>query len=248
MSRLTSLWLVRVRGCWPRANPCCSVPPNKPVVRTLNQAVALHGAEVGPLEVGDDLVVMCEVSGGSPSPSVTWWKEGSIYDSTYDLTSYGTVVNTMEYHNLRREDLGAKFVCQGSNTNSTPPVSREIHVSLYCKKLIFNVSNIDVNMPTVSVPPTGLEILEKPTYVSEGKSRLVTCQATGGYPPPEITWWIGTRQLQPQQSVSLTLLGLSAVANKAIWLTGSGQIFTGKLTRLPSVIKDPIFYLNFSQY
>ena len=112
---------------------CSPVPPNKPVVRTVNQAVALHGTEIGPLEVGDDLVVICEVSGGSPSPAVTWWKEGSIYDSTYDVTSYGTVVNTMEYHNLRREDLGAKFVCQGSNTNSTPPVSREIHVSLYCK-------------------------------------------------------------------------------------------------------------------
>ena len=27
-----------------------------------------------------------------------------------------------------------------------------------------------------SVPPTGLEILEKPTYVSEGKARMVTCQ------------------------------------------------------------------------
>ena len=52
------------------------------------------------------------------------------------------------------------------------------------------------------MPPTGLEILEKPTYVSEGKSRLVTCQATGGYPPPEVTWWIGTRQLYPEQTVS----------------------------------------------
>ena len=56
---------------------------------------------------------------------------------------------------------------------------------------------------SISVPPTGLEILEKPTYVSEGKSRMVTCQATGGYPPPEITWWIGTRQLSPQQTVSI---------------------------------------------
>ena len=65
-------------------------------------------------------------------------------------------------------------------------------------------------MPRLSsVPPTGLEILEKPTYVSEGKSRLVTCQATGGYPPPEISWWIGTRQLQPQQSVSSLSLSLS---------------------------------------
>lgn len=110
----------------------CLVPPNKPVIRNLNN-VPLHGAEVGPLEVGDDLVVICEVTGGSPSPSVTWWKEGSIYDSSYEVTVYGTVVNTMEYHNLRREDLGTKFVCQASNTNSTPPVSREVHVSLNCK-------------------------------------------------------------------------------------------------------------------
>ena len=27
------------------------------------------------------------------------------------------------------------------------------------------------------------------------------CQAMGGFPPPHITWWIGTRQLQPQQTV-----------------------------------------------
>merc|ERR1719336_3314085 len=91
------------------------VPPNKPVIRNVNNA-PLQAAEVGPLEVGDDLVVICEVSGGSPSPSVTWWKEGSIYDSSYEMTAYGTVVNTMEYHNLRREDLGSKFVCQASNT------------------------------------------------------------------------------------------------------------------------------------
>ena len=54
------------------------------------------------------------------------------------------------------------------------------------------------------MPPTGLEILEKPTYVSEGKARMVTCQATGGYPPPELTWWIGTRRLAPEQTVSST--------------------------------------------
>ena len=28
------------------------------------------------------------------------------------------------------------------------------------------------------MPPTGLQILEKPTYVSEGKSRVVTCQVS----------------------------------------------------------------------
>jgi len=156
------------------------VPPSKPVIRNINNA-PLHGNEVGPLEVGDDLTVTCEVRGGSPRPSLTWWREGSIYDSSFEVSDYNTVTNTMTYSGLVREDLGSKFVCQASNTNSTPPVSQEVHISL-------------------NLPPTKLEILEKPTYVSEGKSRMVTCQATGGYPPPEITWWIGTRQLSPEQT------------------------------------------------
>lgn len=156
------------------------VPPNRPVIKNINN-VPLSGNEVGPLEVGAGLTVICEVTGGSPLPAVTWWREGRIYDSSYELTGYGSVVNTMTYRGLKREDLGTKFVCQASNTNHTPPVSREIHISL-------------------NLPPTGLEILEKPTYVSEGKSRVVTCQAIGGYPPPEITWWIGNRQLQPEQT------------------------------------------------
>ena len=70
---------------------------------------------------------------GWPSSSVTWWREGSIYDSSYELSNYNTVVNTMTYSGLQREDLGSKFVCQASNTNSTPPVSQEVHISLNCE-------------------------------------------------------------------------------------------------------------------
>jgi hypothetical protein len=72
---------------------------------------------------------------GSPSPAVTWWREGSVYDDTYEAstTSNSTVTNTMRYSNLAREDLGTKFTCQASNTNRTPPVSREVHISLNCE-------------------------------------------------------------------------------------------------------------------
>ena len=124
-----------------------------------------------------------------------------MYDDTYEVsnTKTATVTNTMRYAGLKREDLGAKFTCQASNTNRTPPVSREIHISLNSKSVAGRMEeNVTFACP---VPPTGLSILEKPTYVSEGKSRLVTCQAVGGFPPPQISWWIGTRQLQPQQTV-----------------------------------------------
>ena len=54
------------------------------------------------------------------------------YDDSYEVsdTKANTVRNTMRYTNLRREDLGTKFTCQASNTKRTPPVSREIHVTL----------------------------------------------------------------------------------------------------------------------
>ena len=39
--------------------------------------------------------------------------------------------------------------------------------------ILKNIYGLKLN---ISVPPTGLQILEKPTYVSEGKSRVVTCQ------------------------------------------------------------------------
>ena len=87
-------------------------------------------------QVGDDLTVICEVRGGSPRPSVTWGREGSIYDSSYELSDYDTVTNTLTYPGLVREDLGTKFVCQASNTNSTPPVSQEVHISLNCKLIL----------------------------------------------------------------------------------------------------------------
>jgi len=75
------------------------VPPSKPVIRNINNA-PLHGNEVGPLEVGDDLTVICEVRGGSPRPSVTWWREGSIYDSSFEVTDYNTKIT-----GVRPEDL-----------------------------------------------------------------------------------------------------------------------------------------------
>ena len=45
----------------------------------------ISGYEVGPFEVGDDLVVECEVVGGDPLPQVTWWQSGMLYDSSDEV-------------------------------------------------------------------------------------------------------------------------------------------------------------------
>ena len=46
----------------------------------------ISGYEVGPFEVGDDLVVECEVLGGDPLPQVTWWQSGMLYDSSDEVS------------------------------------------------------------------------------------------------------------------------------------------------------------------
>ena len=40
-----------------------AVPPQKPVIKSVNN-IQLSGNEIGPLEVGEDLTVICEVAGG----------------------------------------------------------------------------------------------------------------------------------------------------------------------------------------
>ena len=76
---------------------------------------------------------------GSPAPSVIWWKEGSVYDDTYELLSSkeNTVTNTLRYSKLSRDDAAAKFTCQASNTKQTPPVATDTHVTLNRKLYLF---------------------------------------------------------------------------------------------------------------
>lgn len=153
------------------------VPPDKPIIRDQN-GQELVTYEIGPYEVGQNLVLDCEVTGGVPLPKVTWWQTGSLFDSSDEVTRTGMIINQLVYKNLQREDLGKKFVCQAANTNKTVPVSREVKVVLNLK-------------------PSTVTILEKPSYVSAGKELEVICQSLGGYPPPKLTWWLGSKMLRP---------------------------------------------------
>ena len=72
---------------------------------------------------------------GNPAPKVTWWIDGSLYDSTDEMTRLGRTLNHMVYPSLTREDLFKVFTCQASNTNRTLPASRKVKVILNCKYL-----------------------------------------------------------------------------------------------------------------
>ena len=52
-----------------------------------------------------------------------------------------------------------------------------------------------------AVKPTSVTILEKQSFVSAGREIKVVCQSLGGYPPPKLTWWLGSKMLKSNEEV-----------------------------------------------
>lgn len=57
----------------------------------------------------------------------------------------------------------------------------------------------------VPVKPTSVAILKNSSHVSAGKGVEIVCQALGGYPPPKITWWLGSKRLKHEHEASIFL-------------------------------------------
>lgn len=92
---------------------------------------------IGPYTEGDRLALICEVEGGKPTPSVTWWRESVLLDDSYDpiTTPTGNVIvrNQLVINSLQRQDLMAVFTCQATNNNISLPATTTVTVDLNCK-------------------------------------------------------------------------------------------------------------------
>ena len=75
-----------------------------------------------------------------------------------------------------------------------------------------------------------MAILEKPSHVSAGREIKVVCQSLGGYPPPKLTWWLGSKMLKSNEEVCNTFifiyiyLSLSKNLKIALVLTLFGEL------------------------
>ena len=176
------------------------------------------GAEIGPYKIGESLSETCEVAGGEDYPLLS---ESFIlipiqFYGRFAIAFSDLVERRQRVRSLlclipkqtQWETWCAKLIWGEKTWRLNLPAKLQIPSEPLRSHerfmWLWTVSGCKLrahfNYCCIPVPPTGLQILEKPTYVSE--ARVVTCQAMGGFPPPEISWSIGTRQLQPQQMVS----------------------------------------------
>ncbi|XP_043258018.1 hemicentin-1-like [Colletes gigas] len=150
------------------------LPPSKPVI--------LDGTtEISEIEKlyneGSDVNLICEVQGGRPPPTLTWYLGNNVIDESYQYKpDLGLTVNHLFYPKVGRQHFKAQLICRASNTNLVMPQTKLI--------------NLDMNLK-----PQVVQILTKEPRVSSDKNYDVECRTSGSRPAAVITWWKGEKQI-----------------------------------------------------
>lgn len=159
------------------------VPPEEPVI-TDEDGNELKGL-VGPYNEGESLRLVCSVTGGQPRPSLTWWRDYSMIDETFEYNDKDVTTNQLVIGSLARHHLLSIFTCQAVNNNITVPATASLTLDL-------NLKPIDVKITQV-----GQEIVAE-------REAVLECSAFGSRPRAALSWtFAGERYSTPLSAGSL---------------------------------------------
>ncbi|XP_011504733.1 PREDICTED: MAM domain-containing glycosylphosphatidylinositol anchor protein 1-like [Ceratosolen solmsi marchali] len=150
------------------------VPPQSPEIYTNDHTLAKN---LQPLNEDSSLMLVCEVTGGSPPPRVTWHWNGKLLDETFVHEYEELTVNRLDMDCVTRDLLSAQLVCMASNTHLIEPATAEIIIDVNLKPLMVNITN-------------------KAFHLSALRTYEIECISSGSRPEVVITWWKGTHQIK----------------------------------------------------
>ncbi|XP_025018556.1 nephrin-like isoform X2 [Tetranychus urticae] len=115
--------------------------------------------------------LVCQSSGGRPSPSLIWYFNEKLLDDDYHIadSTISLVENHLTIPSVDRKMLNSILSCKASNNNIT--VGPTIAFIL------------DLN-----IKPSSVEITNSREPISAGRKIEITCLATGSRPPARIVW------------------------------------------------------------
>ncbi|XP_015171543.1 PREDICTED: neural cell adhesion molecule 2 isoform X1 [Polistes dominula] len=157
-----------------RANLTLVEEPTRPVIYDA------QGREVtgigGPFLEGYGLLLTCQVSGGKPKPSVTWWKDGELLDGVVDTPTDDSLskftINHLFIGNITRSLWGTKLECRAQSAPMTKPIIREVPLDIYLKPAVVKITLSDKEM--YAGHPIGAK-----------------CETWGSSPAARIIWRLG---------------------------------------------------------
>ncbi|XP_054169147.1 hemicentin-1-like [Oppia nitens] len=166
------------------------VPPEEPIIVDMDNN-ELSGL-IGPYNEGDELRLICSTSGGKPRPSLSWWRDYSIIDDTFEYNEKDVTTNQLTITSLARHHLLSIFTCQAINNNITVPSSTSI--------------TLDLNLK-----PTDVRISQLTPILVSDREATFECNTYGSRPKATLYWiFDGSRHNTPlngehQTSTTLTI-------------------------------------------
>uniref|UniRef100_T1JRN6 Ig-like domain-containing protein n=1 Tax=Tetranychus urticae TaxID=32264 RepID=T1JRN6_TETUR len=143
------------------------VPPEEPIITNPDE-VNLKGL-IGPYNEGDTLKIICTTNGGKPRPSLTWWRDNSLLDDTFEYIDKEVTTNQLTILSLARHHLLSKLTCQAVNNNMTVPLATSITLELNLK-------------------PTEVHITQLSPILVASKQVTFECKTIGSRPKPNVYW------------------------------------------------------------
>ncbi|CAH1164164.1 unnamed protein product, partial [Phaedon cochleariae] len=202
------------------------VPPHQLLIYD-NSGRDVSGV-VGPLEEKSDLVLTCEVRGGRPTPTVSWFVNERMVEGNVEVIGNHVIVNRLEISGVTRDHLNSTFKCQASNTKLMMPVEKTVRLELLLR-------------------PIAVIIINKPRQLVADEEISVQCEVRGSRPKALITW---TRDNRPFRRGKVIEDGNdTSVINTMTFIPvpeDDGGIFKciGENAKLPGMALDDFFRMN----
>lgn len=215
-----------------RVNLTLVEQPNRPVIYDA------QGREVtgvgGPFLEGYNLALICQVSGGKPKPSVTWWKDGEVLDGVVDTSSIGSSSRFTENHlfidKVTKSLWGAKLECRAQSGPMDKPIVREVPLDIYLK-------------------PAIVKIILSEEQIFAGRPIAAKCETWGSSPAARIIWRLGEHVIG-DPNVSTTQRTNSTVSKLALVLNkdddGKELVCRAENPRFPGGVLEEIKMLRIS--
>ncbi|CAN7991779.1 unnamed protein product, partial [Ixodes hexagonus] len=108
-------------------------PPGKPVIKYVSkQGVEEPVANViGPFNEGERLVLLCEVVGGHPAPSITWRLGTTDMNHVISQIQLDKSIAWVEIERLERRHFMNELTCSASSGGVASPQKTSVMVDLY---------------------------------------------------------------------------------------------------------------------
>ncbi|XP_055904209.1 lachesin-like [Eupeodes corollae] len=113
-------------------------PPERISIR--DDADIERSSIVGPYSEGDVVSLKCEVYGGKPTPTISWYRDGiPVISETNHVPGGRYVQSEITLGPLSREDLNSRLTCRANNHPRATPIESVVQIDMNCEYNAFRM-------------------------------------------------------------------------------------------------------------